>query len=146
MRALHSLAALVLLLVATALALGGDERGRPARALLHDVNQATVKQVPPKHSAEDDSLRLLLSVPMPSPGWKLTTRSVGRPDASGLVRVDLEGTRLPGLWPAAIQQFEHEIDLGALPEGAYVLDIWVHDDIQGASRVGATMFTAVGAP
>jgi len=119
---------------------------RPASGLTYDARQATIARVAARDSAQDTRLRLVLRVPMGSPGWRLSTASVGHPDASGHVRVDLDATSLPGAWPAVMTDMEHTITLDPLPEGVYLLEIRVGSD--GADRVlsGATTFCAVAAP
>ena len=134
------------LLGAAGVGFGGDEKPRPAKALLYDAAQATVKRVPARSSDGDPRLRLLLTLPLGDRGWKLTTKSIGTPDTHGRIRVELKGERLPGDWPQAVAHFEHEIEFKRLHEGTYLLDIWLKASPHGLRRAGATVFRALGAP
>jgi len=81
------------------------------------VKIETMESAPPQFAA-------ILTVAMPTPGWKLKVDKVAKPDAGGRIKVSITGTRPDGGWPQVITNTKIRVPLGRLPKGRYLLDVF----------------------
>jgi len=103
---------------------------------VRSVKIETMESAPPQFAA-------ILSVAMPTPGWKLKVDKVQKPDAQGRIRVSITGTRPKGGWPQVITNTKIRVPLGHVPKGRYLLDVFGrYDATKPHRRKGVTLLHA----
>ena len=101
------------------------------------VKIRTMESAPPQFA-------VILTVAMPTPGWKLTVDKIGASDAHKRIRVDLTGKLPKGMWPQVITNTDIRVPLGVLPKGNYLLDVFGRYDAgQAHQRKGVVLVRAV---
>ncbi len=86
---------------------------------------------------------VILTLAMPTPGWKLGVDGVGRPDATDRIKVSITGSGPEGLVPAVITDTKVRVTLGSLPKGRYILDVFGrHDAAKPHRRMGVALLHA----
>ena len=101
------------------------------------VRIRTMESMPPQFA-------VILTVAMPTPGWKLTVDKLSAADADKRIRVDLRGKRPDGAWPQVITNTDVRVPLGVLPKGRYLLDVFGRYDAGEAyQRRGVVMVQAI---
>ena len=138
-------AAIIILLIFLAQQVYGASR-KASKGAMHlvqmenwvqEVKIRTMESAPPQFA-------VILTVAMPTPGWKLTVDKVSAPDAEKRIRVDLGGKRPDGAWPQVITNTDIRVPLGVLPKGNYLLDVFGRYDAGKAhERKGVVLVQAI---
>ncbi len=100
------------------------------------VKIRTMESAPPQFA-------VILTVAMPTPGWKLKVDKVSAADAQKRIQIYLTGKRPEGMLPQVITNTDVRVYLGRLPKGRYLLDVFGrYDAAQPHVRRGVTLVHA----
>lgn len=103
------------------------ESNEPANELVRVEGWVKKCAVEVKESAPPQ-FDLKLTVPMPTPGWKLKVDEVSKPDGNGRIMVKLTGTPPEGIVAQVITDTDVRASLGTKMQNRYAVEVWYRKD------------------
>ncbi len=104
---------------------------------VQEVKIRTMESAPPQFA-------VILTVAMPTPGWKVKVDKVSAADAAKRIQIYITGERPVGMTPQVITNTDIRVPLGVLPKGNYLLDVFGRYDAGEAhERRGVVMLEAI---